>query len=180
MSEYLFCRRGWRYGSALLQTSTLLVPRELLLQVPFTPNLPKHQDWDWLLRVAARPGVSVHSAGSQPLAVFHVEGNRSSVGRARNWRFSLAWARERRALFTPRAFAGFLATECAAQATNAPWPERAALVRTFLQAGLPHPAQLLQLAAFLLIPQSLRRRLRNRLRPRPTNPPTAPLATLLK
>ncbi len=164
MSEYLFCRRGLRYGTALLQTSTLLAPRDLLLRIPFTPGLLKHQDWDWLLRVAADPLVSIHPVGDQPLAVFHVEGNRRSVGRAPNWRFSLQWARDRGDLFTPRAFAGFLATECAAQAAQASWPERLALLRLALHAAPANPRALLQLAAFLLIPQSLRRRLRDRLR----------------
>ncbi len=161
MSEYLFCRRGWRYGSALLQTSTLVAPREFLLRVPFTRGLRKHQDWDWLLRAASEPGVSVHSVGSEPLAVFHVEGQRASVGRAPDWRFSLNWARERRRCFTRRAFTAFLATECAAQVSGRPWRERAALLRAFLFEGTPLPSALLRFAAFLLVPQALRRRLRD-------------------
>ncbi len=167
MSEYLFCRPGWfqsRYGSALLQTSTLLAPRELLLRIPFTAGLRKHQDWDWLLRVAADHSVAVHSVGASPLAVFHVEGDRATVGRARDWRFSLAWALGRREYFTPRALAGFLATECAAQAQGEPWGERAAVLQALLRSGGARLPDLLRLAVFLLVPQSARRSLRDRLR----------------
>ncbi len=164
VGEYLFCRRGWRYGSALLQTSTLMAPRELLLRIPFTPGLRKHQDWDWLLRAAADPAVFIRQVGTEPLAVFHVEGDRASVGRAKDWRFSLGWARERQLFLTPRAFSGFLATECAAQASGQPWPERMALLRTLLREGPPHPRNLLRGAAFLLVTQKARRHLRNFLR----------------
>lgn len=162
MTEYLFCRRGWRYGSALLQTSTLLAPRELLLRVPFTVGLRKHQDWDWLLRVTAEPGVIVYSVGKVPLAVFHVEGERNSVGRACDWQFSLAWASKRRSYFTSRAFGGFLVTECAAQAGAQGWHERVAFVTALLQIDALRltPGQLLQLAVFLLISQKLRRGIR--------------------
>ncbi len=162
MAEYLFCRCGWRYGSALLQTSTLLTPRELLLRVPFTIGLRKHQDWDWLLRVTAEPGVIVYPVGKVPLAIFHVEGERSSVGRACDWRFSFAWASERRNYFTPRAFAGFLVTECAAQAGAQGRRERVAFVTALLHTDLLRFTlwQLLQLAVFLLLSQKARRGMR--------------------
>ena len=164
MAEYLFCRRGWRYGSALLQTSTLLAPRDLLLRIPFTIGLRKHQDWDWLLRVAADPSVTIHSSGRLPLAIFHVEGDRASVGRARNWRFSLEWALARQQHFTPRALAGFIATECAAQAQGENWCERVAVLRAFLRSGTARPPDYLRLAVFLLVPQSARRSIRDRIR----------------
>ena len=175
MAEYLFCRRGWRYGSALLQTSTLLAPRDLLLRIPFTPGLRKHQDWDWLLRVAADPYVTVHAVGRSPLVVFHVEGDRPSVGRARNWRFSLDWALARRQYFTPRAFTAFLATECAAQAQGECSAERAALLQVLFETGLPSGADLLRLAAFLFVPQTIRRSFRDRFRLR-----IAPARPLMK
>lgn len=164
LAEYLFCRRGWRYGSALLQTSTLLARRALLLRVPFTPGLRKHQDWDWLLRVAADPSVAIHCVGTEPLAIFHVEGDRTSVSRSRDWRASLAWARERRMYYTGRAFRSFLMTECAAQAQGEPWLDRWALLVAIFRSGLPRGGDLLRAAVFLLIPQTTRRRLRERVR----------------
>ncbi len=164
MAEYLFCRKGWSYGAALLQTSTLLAPRTLLLGVPFTPGLLKHQDWDWLLRAAAAPGVRVFPVGSAPLVVFHVEGERKSVGRARNWRFSLEWASARREFFTARAYSAFLATECAPQAGGAPLGERAALLGAASRAGLASWKDWARLLVFLFVPQKARRRLRDTVR----------------
>jgi glycosyltransferase involved in cell wall biosynthesis len=165
MAEYLFCREGWTYGAALLQTSTLLASRELLLRVPFAAGLKKHQDWDWLLRVSAEPGVVVRQS-PEPLVIFHVEGNRASVGRAPDWRFSLGWATERRALFTPRAFSAFVATECAPQAARAgaSFAERIGLLRLALKQRRPSGRIVLLCVGFLLVPQSLRRLLRNAFR----------------
>jgi glycosyltransferase involved in cell wall biosynthesis len=165
MAEYLFCREGWTYGAALLQTSTLLAPRELLLRVPFAAGLKKHQDWDWLLRVSAEPGIVVLQS-PEPLVIFHVEGNRASVGRAPDWQFSLAWAQERRALFTPRAFSAFLATECAPQAARAgaTLGDRMQLLRAVIRQGSPTLKLCLFCVVFLLVPQTLRRTLRNSFR----------------
>ncbi len=165
MAEYLFCRQEWTFGGALLQTSTLLAPRSLLLRVPFAAGLRKHQDWDWLLRVSAESNVRVVQV-PEPLAIFHVEGNRSSVGRLPDWRFSRAWAEERRALFTPRAFAGFLATECAPQAAQcgAALRERAGLLREVVQQGSPSLRLFLVCLSFLLVPQPWRRAVRDALR----------------
>ena len=166
MSDYLFCRQGWTYGAALLQTSTLFAPRHLLLRVPFTVGLKKHQDWDWLLRVFCEPGVQVWQS-SEPLAIFHVEGNRSSVGRAPDWEFSLSWARQRRALFSSRAFSAFVATECAPQAARAgaTVQQKLSLFCIVLFQGSPTLKLLTLCIGFLLVPQRFRRAIRNLARP---------------
>ncbi len=165
MGEYLFCRRDWRYGAALLQTSTLFVPRELLVRVPFASGLRKHQDWDWMLRVAAEPDVVVRFAGGLPLSIFHVEGQRASVGRAQDWRFSLDWARSRRPYLTQRAYAGFLAIECTAQAQLAGAREKLLLTGTVLRASRgSFMRSIPQLLVFLWVPQHVRRAMRDRLR----------------
>ena len=162
MAEYLFCRQGWNYGAALLQTSTLLARRALLVRVPFEAGLKKHQDWDWLLRVSVEPGVEIRQS-PEPLAIFHVEGSRTSVGRKSDWRYSLRWAREKQALFTPRAFAAFVATECAPQAgrAGASLRERVYLVRSMWEQGAPTWELCLLCLAFLLVPQALRRAVRD-------------------
>jgi glycosyltransferase involved in cell wall biosynthesis len=60
MSEYLLCREGsFRQSEGFIQASTLFVPRDLLLWVPFESGLPRHQDWDWIIRAAAYPGVKI-------------------------------------------------------------------------------------------------------------------------
>lgn len=59
IAEFLFCRASLRDPGGVMQTSTLLAPRDLLLAVPFQPGLPLHQDWDWLIRVASHKGVGL-------------------------------------------------------------------------------------------------------------------------
>ena len=170
LSEYLFCRKGWfagrRYGGALLQTSTLLAPRPLLLRCPFISGLAKHQDWDWLLRVSFETGVAIHQITGAPLTIFHVEGERPSLSRSSDWQFSMTWALNRREYFSEKALAAFLATECAAQAQTAGVREQWLLLRVLCGIGLPAAAELLYAIFFLLMPQPTRRALRERLRPK--------------
>jgi hypothetical protein len=133
--------------------------------VPFQTGLKKHQDWDWLLRVSAEPGVEVVQA-AEPLAIFHVEGNRASVGRAPDWRFSLSWARERRSLFTNRAYSAFVATECAPQAARAGATvrERFELLCAVVNDGSPTLKLFLLCCALLFMPQQWRHALRDTFR----------------
>jgi len=71
MSEYLFCRENsFRQGEGFIQTSTLFIPRELMLRVPFESGLPRHQDWDWLIRAAVYPGVRILSVW-EALVIYH-------------------------------------------------------------------------------------------------------------
>lgn len=55
LADYLFARRSVRGLGFVLGASTLLCGRELLVETPFDVDLPVHEDWDWLLRVTARP-----------------------------------------------------------------------------------------------------------------------------
>ena len=158
MAEYLFCRSGWRYGEALLQTSTLLAPRTLLQRIPFADGLRKHQDWDWLLRVAAHGDVAVHAGPGSPQVIFHIGGSRASVSRSADWRFSFRWALERRSFFTARALAGFVATECAAQAARQGLREQMACFRASLPLVWRSWKTAVQFALFLCASQALRRR----------------------
>lgn len=118
IADYLFVRKGLRYGDTLLHTSTLLMPRELLLQVSFQPGLKRHQDWDLMLRMARHPGVGVEMI-AEPLAVVHMDAHRPSVSRAGDWRFSLTWAQDRREWMSRRAYSFFIATECMPRAVKA-------------------------------------------------------------
>lgn len=115
VSEYLFCRKGFAYGDGMLQTSTLLIKRALLLEIPFQRGLGQHQDWDWLLKVGWHPDVAIAMV-PEPLTVMKVNEDAMSVSRRADWRTSLNWARENRWLMTPKAFAFFIATECVPRA----------------------------------------------------------------
>jgi glycosyltransferase involved in cell wall biosynthesis len=118
-SEYLLVRKRLRYGEGVLQTSTLLAKRELLLRVPFCKGLSKHQDWDWILRATEIPGTSIVFV-DQPVSIWRLDDNtRNRVSRQDNWRTSLDWIRAVRHLVTNRAYASFLANIVMRQASAA-------------------------------------------------------------
>ena len=112
MSEYLLCREASiRQGEGFIQTSTLLVPRPLLLAAPFRMGLPRHQDWDWLIRAASHAGVEFLWAW-EPLVTYHIDSGRKSVSAGRSVAASLDWVNGN-GLVTPKARAYFYATQIA-------------------------------------------------------------------
>jgi glycosyltransferase involved in cell wall biosynthesis len=114
MSEYLLCREASiRHGEGFIQTSTLLVPRSLMLKLPFRSGLPRHQDWDWLIRASVHPGVEFHWVW-EPLVVYHIDGDRPSVSGGRSLAASVDWVNGN-SLVTPKARAYFYATQVAAR-----------------------------------------------------------------
>lgn len=118
VSEYLFCREGLAYGDGMLQTSTLLTRRELLLEVPFQKGLKRHQDWDWLLRTARRSDVEIMVL-PQVLTRMRVESSEKSVSTSGSWQMSLEWAKVTRPLMSAKAYSFFITTECVTRARTA-------------------------------------------------------------
>jgi len=160
VSEFLFCRGSLKDGSFALQTSTLLVRRELMLAVPFRSGLKRHQDWDWALRVEQVPGVEFVVI-DEPLVIYRAEDGRESVGRAQDWAFSMQWGREMRPFFSAKAYSWFLATECAARAVKSPAGFRvyAEILRRFLLDGRPSAGSAITMAVFLVLPPGWRQRI---------------------
>jgi glycosyltransferase involved in cell wall biosynthesis len=161
IADFLFCRTSLRDPGGVLQCSTLLAPRELLLAVPFKSGLPMHQDWDWLIRVAAHKGVGVAMV-RQPLCIWRTEDARTTVGRNANWSFSLSWIRQIRTVISPRAYSWFIAIQCVwrARASHAGVRARFALLRAFFFEGSPEFRSFLSFLIFALVPVPLRRSMR--------------------
>lgn len=112
MSEYLLCReQSIRQGEGFIQTSTLLASRRLFLAMPFTPGLPRHQDWDWLIRVAEFPGVQFEWIW-EPLTIYYIDAYRKSVSAGHALAPSIDWVTTNR-LITAKARAYFYATQVA-------------------------------------------------------------------
>jgi glycosyltransferase involved in cell wall biosynthesis len=107
LSEYLICRKAPVWGEGVIQTSMLVVRKALLEQVPFATGLPRHQDWDWLLRVFERDGVGCEWVW-QPLVIFHMNSAAVRVSKGGEWLSSLDWA-VANPLLTKRAFTYFVA-----------------------------------------------------------------------
>jgi glycosyltransferase involved in cell wall biosynthesis len=111
LSEYLFCRTTPFAGEGIMQTSTIFTSRSLLRRVPFATGVRRYSDLDWLLRASAVEGVGVEFVPEwEPLSVWHMERDRARISNGADGAYTLAWARERRDLFTPRSYASFLMT----------------------------------------------------------------------
>lgn len=115
VADYLFCRTGLSYGDGMLQTSTLMTKRSLLLDVPFLKGLKQHQDWDWLLKVARQSEVEIAML-PEALTLMHVAGQGDSVSRSTDWKASLSWAKMVRPAISAKAYSFFIATECVPRA----------------------------------------------------------------
>jgi len=161
ISEYLFCRKGLRFGETGLASSELLAPASLMREVPFKAGLRKHQDWDWVLRAARHPGVKVHVV-PEVLAIYHMQDNVARLSNNAEWRFSLEWARERMDLLTPKAYSFFVATECVPRArkVDAGVNVYLGLFHEFLFRGSPRWRSTFLFLGFALTPVKLRAYLR--------------------
>jgi glycosyltransferase involved in cell wall biosynthesis len=155
-SEYLF-KPGCGF-----QTSTFFTSRSLLLRIPFTTGMKKHQDWDWLLRVSADPAVSLRVT-DQALAIWYDFGTVDRVSSTSDWQFSLSWLKNNSALFTRRAYAAFVAKVClpAAVAQGASWRHLSCLGREFLFGGRPSAASTVMFITKCLLPRPLIHRVRD-------------------
>ena len=164
VGEYLTARKTLFTLECCWVSTLLMMPRALLLQVPFTPGLPKHQDWDWLLRVDGREGVGFEMT-QQEAAIFYYGENRPHMSRTTDWRWSLEWARQhhREGRLTNKAYVGFIVSQLA------PFAAQDKSVGTFrsllweIASSRPRPFELLRYFGIWLLPGHARRELRVRI-----------------
>ena len=171
LSEYLFNRKSFFRGEGQLQTSLLLARKSLLQLVPFTSGLRKHQDFDWYLRVSQLPGVRFHFV-PEPLVNLYLEENRESITGRPDWRFSLDWLKANRHRMTPRAYAGFICTQLAPEASQqGAWRALPLLLAEMLRHGKPSYMDVSIFGAMWLMRPSFRRTLRAWRHPQPIRQP---------
>jgi glycosyltransferase involved in cell wall biosynthesis len=158
ISEYLFCQSGVRGGDGLVLPSTVLTTKDLLLQVPFRADLPRHNDVDWLLRAAAFEGAKIlFVSDPEPLVIWHIETNRPRISNTADWRYSLGWMQENRRLVTPGAYASFLliwASSTAARGRG--WKAFWILPWEALRKGKPRFVDFLAHFLIWLVPRKIR------------------------
>jgi glycosyltransferase involved in cell wall biosynthesis len=166
LGDYLLARRGPLWGETLVHTSTLLVPADLAREVPFRADLPKHEDWDWLLRAARVGGRLTFTPDPEPLVIWSTDRLRPRASTRADWRASLAWLRESRHLLTPRAYAaGLLAIAGADAARQGSVRGFAVLLWEALRGGRPRARDLAIYVGVWAVPEGVRRRLAAALRP---------------
>jgi glycosyltransferase involved in cell wall biosynthesis len=158
VSEYMFCRRSFRYGENALATSVLLVPRALMISVPFDPNLRRHQDWDWALRALNAAGTGLYYIPEQ-LSIYYMADGVARLSGQDVWKESLAWCRDRKVLLTPKAMSFFIATECITRArqADANWKDICSLLIAFWREGQPTFRSTLLALGYLIASKRLRR-----------------------
>ena len=141
-------------------TQTLVTKRELLLQHPFRQGLRKHQDSDWVIRVAGLEGVGFEFEPN-PLAVVLVNQTFPSITNSVDWRSSLSWIEDVREQITPKAYASFILLHVARQAAPvAKTREYGRLLELAFRRGEPDFFHILLYVGMRLVPRQARRELR--------------------
>jgi glycosyltransferase involved in cell wall biosynthesis len=161
IGEYIMARQSLTRGEGYIQTSTFFVRRSLMQAQPFKSGQVKHQDTEWVLRMARLPGIEAVFA-PQVLAIHYIEEERATVSSKSNWRYSLDWVRRDRRLFTPRALSGFLLYQIAAEASDQrDWRAFHLLLLEALRHGSNRSIDYVIYLAIWLLPRRRRRSWRN-------------------
>ncbi|PHJ64571.1 glycosyl transferase [Nostoc linckia z18] len=161
LSEYLFVRNSFFKGEGCIQTSTLFVKKELMEKMPLEEKFPRHEDWEWLLRVNAMENAQILFV-PEAMAIWHSEMGIKRLSNVHDWKYSLDWIRSTRHLVTPKAYSGFIATIVSHFASSAgDWKAFLPLLWESIRLGKPRPMDICLYLTMWLIPQDLRQRIRS-------------------
>jgi glycosyltransferase involved in cell wall biosynthesis len=106
IADYLFLRRHAEVGEIRLQTSTLMMTRDLLTRVSWRRTI--NDEWDLLLRASVAEGAGLAFV-FEPLAIWHSDAGAARLSaQNRTWRNAFKWFRSMREFVGPRAYASFL------------------------------------------------------------------------
>jgi glycosyltransferase involved in cell wall biosynthesis len=160
-SEYLFSREGLFAHEAGVQTSMLLAPAQLFRSVPFTEDLRRHHEADWLLRATAPPFSARLLFVDEVLGSWNLSAGAARISASGDWRFSWNWARANRERMTRRAYASFLLTAVASKASQeGAWSAAPLILREALARGQARAVDLLLFVSMWLTPVGLRQWIR--------------------
>jgi hypothetical protein len=110
--DFYLCRpRGFFTGGEVLQTSTLMAPRQLFMNIPFVPGLKRGQDFMWMIQAGSMGRADLHVV-PEVLSIFNSEGYTDSkrVSSKPNWRSFYACVRANRGLFQASTYSYCIAT----------------------------------------------------------------------
>jgi glycosyltransferase involved in cell wall biosynthesis len=160
--EYLFIRESLFLGEAFIVTPTILAKKELLEKIPFSQNLSRHEDLDWLVRASQELDVGLEFV-SEPMAIVNMmySKKRQSLSNINDWRYSLNWIRSVRELISPQAYSGFMIAVVGPTASierdwQAFWP----IIWEALSLGKPRVFDIFLYMLMWVVPQDLRQKLR--------------------
>ena len=150
--DYLFRRRHLGVGRQSLPTSTLLTTADFARQCPWDESLPRHQDWDWLVRAARIPRAKIVQI-EEATAIYTV-GSPGSISAGADWRTSWDWARRWEGVWAPRTFSDFIAAQTLRYAVQARDGEGVREMLRAIRRNSPPSARNAVLAALGLVPRS--------------------------
>lgn len=151
IDEWLFDRHSWfKSGEAMLQTSSIMVPRTLFEHLAF--GAVRHEEWELAIRAVKQHGYRLITV-REPLVIYY-------TGGMYPWRTSVAWIEAMRDVVSPRAFSGFCLTVATQGLSRV---ERNLAFMTLLRTAFRGRPTMRQLFAFFfiwVIPDGLRERMR--------------------
>ncbi len=107
VADYLFIHDGE------IQTSTMMLPRTLMLATRFKPDLKKHQDLDLSLRLETNGGIFLFI--DRMLTVLDNEQRSDRISLISDYTISLKWIEEYKDFVSGKAIQGFLLKEVVPQ-----------------------------------------------------------------
>lgn len=146
------------------QTSTFFFSRSLYLRVPFDGSLLFFQDIDWILRISQDHTFKLVVV-DQPLSIYHVPADRSSITTNLDWQARLRWGADRRHLLTKRAYSRFIVGTCVGRAVQdgAGWRGFSTLLREAMLVGSATPYLVAILCGAYFLPAKRRMQVRDKL-----------------
>jgi len=167
IDNYMCRPRGLRTGGELLQTSTLLVPRKLLIEVPFVRGLKRGQEFIWLVEANTRGGAQFHVV-PEVLSFFNAEGFSDAfrVSKKPKWRSFYETLQSIKSLFDRKAYAYCIATRVLTDAIECdePWRVKLSLLKDCILNGGSSPHCVAIFLYIWMLPPATRRRLGGGLR----------------
>lgn len=161
LSDFLFARNGIFGHPGHVQTSTYFVSRALAREVSFRPEVRPQEDFDWLIRSAAKADRPFQLL-PETLSIYHNEQITGREGTVGNFDTFWDYAHQNRELFSPTAFSYYLATWCASRVSQRPRPFRTWLqVVAGMRSGRLTFGSLFFAVVYGIFPTERRRRLRH-------------------
>lgn len=90
-----------------VQTSTYMFPSKLGKKVLFGPNIKKHQDWDFCLRLLKQGTKFIFLP--EPLSIYHIDKRGDRIATNSKYKLSLEWGEMAKKDLSERAYFAFLA-----------------------------------------------------------------------
>lgn len=150
VADYLFMDDGE------IQTSTMMLPKNLMLATRFRPELKKHQDLDLSLRLQSNDAIFLFI--EEMLTVLDNEERTDRISRIPDYTISLKWIEDYRGVISDKAIQGFLLKEVVPKLIER--GERKIYAAQIILNGLSHKIisvkKSLLLLRRLIVPKSLR------------------------